>query len=245
MELVFRLACIEILSKYRKTYLGIFWLWISFALKVIFISIVYSRVFGKSFEDYFLFLTVGFCCWNFISGVMLSSINTLHKSRSMLLQYPKYSLYFYVFKDFLKEFITFLSLLTPFCLVMYVQDYILFPDWMLLVGLGFLCIILFLLGSSLAYVSLIFRDVTQLVPSLVHLAFLITPVLWEPDQFAVESVFLKYNPFYYLISYVRDPILGGAQVDCFLYSVLVIASFSAFVLIFLHCILWRKYRALL
>jgi ABC-type polysaccharide/polyol phosphate export permease len=55
-----------------------------------------------------------------------------------------------------------------------------------------------------------FRDVQQLVTSLVQIAMFVTPIFWPPGDLhgAAHTVFVDLNPLYHVIVLVRSPLLG-------------------------------------
>jgi ABC-type polysaccharide/polyol phosphate export permease len=81
------------------------------------------------------------------------------------------------------------------------------------VPLALLGILLMLLNAS--WVSLLagiasarYRDIPQIVMSVMQFAIFMTPVFWLPDRFGKHQVFLDFNPFYHLLQAVRAPLLG-------------------------------------
>jgi ABC-type polysaccharide/polyol phosphate export permease len=38
--------------------------------------------------------------------------------------------------------------------------------------------------------------------------FFVSPILWKPDQVALQTVFVDSNPFFHLFNVVRQPLLG-------------------------------------
>ena len=69
-----------------------------------------------------------------------------------------------------------------------------------------------------------FRDVPQIVLSVVQIAMLLTPVFWLPGQrFAEGHPVLAFNPFYHLLQAVRAPLLGD-PVSPQTYAVLVVMA---------------------
>ena len=56
-----------------------------------------------------------------------------------------------------------------------------------------------------------YRDIVQLVASLLQIALFVTPILWDPSQLTGRaSILADYNPLYHLVAIVRDPLLGKA-----------------------------------
>jgi ABC-type polysaccharide/polyol phosphate export permease len=55
-----------------------------------------------------------------------------------------------------------------------------------------------------------YRDVTQIVGSIIQISMLITPIFWPPDSLAgsLRLLFVQTNPLYHMIDLVRGPLLG-------------------------------------
>lgn len=57
-----------------------------------------------------------------------------------------------------------------------------------------------------------FRDMPQIVNSLMQVFFYVTPIIWMPNALNPRSanLLVEPNPIYHLIQIVRAPILGGS-----------------------------------
>ena len=65
------------------------------------------------------------------------------------------------------------------------------------------------LSMLVAIASARFRDIPQIVTSVTQAAALMTPVFWLPDRIsASHRVILDFNPFYHLLEAIRAPLLG-------------------------------------
>ena len=53
-----------------------------------------------------------------------------------------------------------------------------------------------------------FRDIPQIVMSVMQFALFMSPVFWKPDRLKDYQAFLDLNPFYHLLEAVRAPLLG-------------------------------------
>ena len=65
------------------------------------------------------------------------------------------------------------------------------------------------MGIILAIVSSRYRDVTQVVVSLLQPIFFFTPIIWTVDLISDRHYLVDFNPIYHLIELVRSPILGA------------------------------------
>jgi lipopolysaccharide transport system permease protein len=69
----------------------------------------------------------------------------------------------------------------------------------------------FWVGYLLAIICARFRDVPQIVSSIMQLVFFITPIMYLPEQLGQRGIgVLKWNPFAIILEVVRNPLLGEA-----------------------------------
>jgi ABC-2 type transport system permease protein/lipopolysaccharide transport system permease protein len=67
----------------------------------------------------------------------------------------------------------------------------------------------FWLGLVLAALCARFRDIPQVVSSMVQVVFFMTPIMWKPELLSGRPAFVKENPFYHFIELLRAPLLGN------------------------------------
>jgi lipopolysaccharide transport system permease protein len=88
---------------------------------------------------------------------------------------------------------------------------IIFKVKLLTALLGFVLVIFTLTWASyvIAIVCVRYRDVIQVMTSVMQAAFFMTPVFWRVDMFP-ESYrhYLILNPFNVMLTLIRDPLLG-------------------------------------
>ena len=87
------------------------------------------------------------------------------------------------------------------------------PGWvglLALPGLALLCLNGVWAGLLLGLVSARFRDVPQIVASVVQVAFFLTPIIWKPELLPDCALVLDLNPFFHFVELVRAPLLGRA-----------------------------------
>lgn len=53
-----------------------------------------------------------------------------------------------------------------------------------------------------------FRDIPQIVQSIMRIAFFMTPVIWMPEQLGTRAYLALLNPFTYFVELIRMPLLG-------------------------------------
>ena len=82
---------------------------------------------------------------------------------------------------------------------------------------------------------------TQIVESLLQIAFYITPIIWMPSLLPARAsiMLLDPNPFYHLLAIVREPLIGvSPNLTNWLVSIGLL-----FIGTFFSLLLFDKYRA--
>ena len=67
-----------------------------------------------------------------------------------------------------------------------------------------------------------FRDVPQIISSVVQIVFFVTPIMWKPELLQGRSEVVEFNPFFHLIEVVRAPLLGVVPARGSYFAVLLI-----------------------
>jgi lipopolysaccharide transport system permease protein len=89
------------------------------------------------------------------------------------------------------------------------------PTWnLLLLVPGFILTTAFIFFATyiLALVTTRFRDMQQILSSVMTVVFYVTPVIWQPSLIpgGTAHLLLGLNPFYHFLQIIRLPILGQA-----------------------------------
>src|SRR6185312_8321099 len=69
------------------------------------------------------------------------------------------------------------------------------------------------IGMLAGIASARFRDVPQIVISIMQFAIFFTPIFWQPARLGAARAFLMFNPFYYMLEAVRAPLLGASPAE--------------------------------
>ena len=83
-----RLAWFEILSKYRKTFLGPFWLTLSMGITIGFLGVFYSKILGQDLKTFIPYLAVGLVIWGFLSSMVQEAPQVFTSNRHIILNMP-------------------------------------------------------------------------------------------------------------------------------------------------------------
>lgn len=212
LELINLLGYQEIRQRYQRSVLGPFWLTISMAIMILCIGVVFGTLFDSQMSDFLPFLAAGLMVWGFIlSSVTDGCVVFISESRSIL-QVPL-PLSLHVFKVLWRNFLIFLHNLVIMPILMIFFGKGLSIEMLLFIpGIILLSMNLFWFVLLFAVVCARYRDIPQIISSLMQVVFYASPVLWSPNLILESGrpFIVEYNPAYYLIEIVRAPILGQA-----------------------------------
>ena len=203
-----RLGWNDILQRYRRSLLGPLWLTASMGIMVLALGVVYARILKMALDDFMPFLCVGLLIWSIISSVLTEAGTLFTGAESYIKQIRlPYSVYVCRFMwsktiIFAHNFVIYLGIVIYFKLQ---------PGGAVLCAMpGFVLILLngALTSLYVGMVSARFRDVPQLIASIVQIIFFMTPIMWKPELLGSRSVLMTFNPFYHLVEIVRAPLLG-------------------------------------
>jgi lipopolysaccharide transport system permease protein len=203
------LARMDIRQRYRRSILGPVWITIAMVVWILAIGPLYSRLLGIGSRDFIPFLAMGIITWGLMSGLILDGaaafVGAENLVRSMKLPYSVH-----VLRTLQRNLIIFahnLLAFVPFMLWLGIR-----PQWSWLwavpgVALIFLAALptAFLLGT----LSARFRDLQQMIASIVQLSFFITPIFWKPELLGDRAWVADLNPFHLLLETVRGPIVSS------------------------------------
>jgi ABC-type polysaccharide/polyol phosphate export permease len=101
-----------------------------------------------------------------------------------------------------------------------------------LLGLVFLVANTAWISMLIAIASARFRDIPQVVASVMQFAMFVTPVFWPAERLnGARHAVLDFNPFYHMLEAVRAPLLG-APIAPHTYSILAIMALIGWGLVF-------------
>lgn len=197
--------------QFARTTFGSFWIGLSNLLTVGVLGLVYSTIFKVADpRGYFIYIAIGLTIWNFLSTTITGSVLIYEQNRFRLLNTSLQPLFFnleaWAFNLF--SFLQAFSLVAVVTFVMQPAGLVGFLcyGWLPLLNVGIgsftLAVITSLLGAR-------FRDVYQVVPIALQLAFLSAPILY-PEKYLTRYTWLAdWNPPYRLVRPLRSAIVEG------------------------------------
>jgi lipopolysaccharide transport system permease protein len=219
-----RMGWNDILQRYRRSLLGPFWLTASTAVMIVSLGVLYAELFRTPINDFLPYLCVGLLVWNLIASFMTEggAIFTTSESYIKQIRLP-YSVY--VYRSAWSKLIIFAH-----NFVIYFGVLVYFRIWPGAVGLlAIPALMIIILNGALVtvYIGILsarFRDIPQLIGSVVQIIFFITPVMWKTSLLSHRGYIADFNPFYHLVQIIRSPLLGSVpSAENYFVAVLVTA----------------------
>lgn len=240
LHLALMLGWQDIKQRYRRSKLGPFWLTISMGIMIGTIGIVFGQVFKTPMHEYLPFLATGIILWTFFSAGIMEGSSAFIEGAGMIRQL-NLPLLLYPMRVLWRN------------LIVLFHNVAILPVLFLLLGKGvnwhiallvpgFLIFLLNVTWMSLmlALLSTRYRDMPQIINSVLQVMFYITPVIWVPNSLNPRSasLLMEPNPLYHLLQIVRGPILG--QIPTF--SNWMVSITLAVVGLLTSLIIFGKYR---
>lgn len=205
------LAYQDIKLRYRRSVLGPFWITLSMAITVYSMGYLYGHLFHIELEEYYPFLVAGMLSWSLISTVVTDMIDGLVNSESLITQIKMpYTLYIHRIAS--RNIIIFfhnILVIVPVLAIFHQHAKVNFYTLLLIPSLIVIYFNSITYGIILGTIGARYRDVSQIVKSLIQVIFFVTPVMWAPNTLGRRgNLIVDWNPFYSFIEIIRQPLLG-------------------------------------
>jgi len=200
----------DIKQRYRRSKVGPFWLTISMGVMIASIGIVFGQIFKSPMQEYLPFLAAGIIFWGFISGVINDGCLGFVAAENIIKQLP-IPLFVHIMRVIWRNVISMLHNLVILPVVMMVLGVPITPLMLLaLPGAVLVVINLTWMALLLGVFCTRYRDMPNIIASILQVAFYLTPIMWMPNLLPARAslLLLDTNPFYHLLEIMRAPLLG-------------------------------------
>lgn len=202
------LGWLEIRQRYARSRVGPFWLTISMGVIIASIGIVYGTLFGQKMSEYLPYLATSLVTWGLFASTVQEGSSAYIANGAYIRQVSTPKL-IYVLQVPWRNM---LILAHNFVIVVVLLAIFGVPSWvslpLFLPGLLILALNATWMAMLTGLFSARFRDLPQIVASLVQVAFYITPIMYRPEALTRFSFLVRFNPLSYLLDVVRQPLLG-------------------------------------
>lgn len=210
LRYIFYLAWCRNKTRFIKTKLGSFWIGLSTLLTIGSLAFVYSTVLQvPNKREYICWIGLGILYWNTHASLISDFSTLLMRSRDRLLSTSINVIdviaeeYFFAVQNLIIS----IFCVIPFLILIYPK--LIFSLFTLKAFFGLIIYLILILLNALVFSisGLISADIFQLIPVVLQLSFLMSPILYFKQTLEGKEWIYKYNPLYIPIGIVRGVIL--------------------------------------
>ena len=200
----------DIKQRYRRSALGPWWITISLGITVLTMGVLYAKLFKQDIHTYLPFLAIGMVFWNLVSALITESSTVFIAAEGIIKQIPM-PFGIHVLRMIWRNVVIFFhNMLVVIGVLLFFgvrpgPSLLLFPLVVVLVMLNG-----FWMGILVGILGTRFRDIAQIIASIVQILFFLTPVMWTPASLTHKVWIMEYNPIYHVLAIARNSLMGGA-----------------------------------
>ena len=228
-ELLYFLAWRDIIVRYKQAFFGIAWAIVRPLLNMLAFTLIFNRIahLESANVNYALFVLAGMLPWQFFSGSVMDTSNSLLTNSSLITKtyFPR------IIIPLAQLGVHFLDFSIGFICLLILMPFMGASFGLSLFALPFLIALLFILSSAVAFwlssITVQYRDVRFIVPFMVQFGVFISPVGYSSDLIPENLKWFYFlNPLVGIIDGFRFAFFGIASTD--LSYTLIISIFVTF-----------------
>ncbi|MDH7454054.1 ABC transporter permease [Luteimonas composti] len=202
---------LDIVTRYRRTRLGLLWLLAPVMMFTFITGPLYARIFNRDLASYMVHLGMGYAVWRLMVMVLNDTVGVYRSNKAFILD-GNTRLTDYILTTIAKSLFYFAFAMIGMVGVLIwspaVPAYAIFS---LLVTIPLVLLNLVWVGYSLGILGARSPDVGQVLNTILMVGFLFTPIIWEGDRYPPDSVggiIVRLNPAFHILEIVRQPLYG-------------------------------------
>jgi ABC-2 type transport system permease protein/lipopolysaccharide transport system permease protein len=230
---------LDVKQRYRRSILGPFWITLSVAAFVLGLGLVYGSIFGQPLSEYLPYVGVGLIGWMLVAALINDGCAAFTSADGAIKQVA-IPLSVHVLRTVWKNFIITAhhSVVIVFLIVAFGVP-IGWHTFLVVPAIVNIAIFGVALSFGFGIISARFRDVPLMITNMVMLVFFITPIIWKAEALPPNrAIIAQFNPFHYIISTFRDPLLGVTPP----LSYWIITLFCTLIAVITSFILFARFR---
>lgn len=198
----------DVVAPYRRSALGVAWVYIQTLIWFTLIGIVFVPIFRPIEPLYLSYFAIGYLLFQYLSSSISGAANLFISNRALLLNVPLPMLAV-LLRQGVASVVT-LGLTAPIAAAVLVIDGAPVGWHLAWAAAGLIPVIIAVLTVSVvfAYVGALIPDFAFAVQAVMRVLFFGTPIIWLIDQReGLRRLIAEFNPLTHLIALVRDPIV--------------------------------------
>lgn len=240
-SLVLNLVLRDVKTRYKRSVLGFLWSLLNPLGMMLVFTIVFTIIMPSQIEKYPIFLLCGLLPWNFFTGALMLSINSIAGNANLVkkVYFPREVLPISSVLAALVNFLLGMAVLMVVLIVMRVN----FSPWFWLLPFVILIQTCFTLGMAffLSAVNVYYRDTLMIMDVVLLAWFFLTPVVYSidilPKSYQILGLTLNVhrlmyiiNPMASLIAAYRDLLYFGYRTGLDFFLRTAVTSFAVLVI---------------
>ncbi|MCL6712232.1 ABC transporter permease [Pseudomonas sp. R2.Fl] len=202
---------LELVTKYRKARLGLFWAFLPPVLYAFGVGWFFGHLQGADPRDFIPHLGIGYVVFRLVT-VAVSESTTACASHASFILDGRTRLTDYVLRVVAKALFYFI-LAIPVLIVALAISHNTHAIGLLTVLPALVVVLLNIawMGIIVAVIGARLPDVNQLVGSVLMFSFLFTPIIWQAQQIplgTLRGTIARANPLFHMVEIIRAPLLG-------------------------------------
>jgi ABC-type polysaccharide/polyol phosphate export permease len=200
----------DVRQAYRRSAIGPFWITAGMAVQIATMGVVFGIIFKTPLQEYLPFLATSIILWSLMASIITDGCMSFISAESIIKQL-KLPTYIHIFRTVWKQLITLGHniVILPFVFIAFWHPL----SWSLALfipGLVLVVLNVTWMAYLLAMLSTRYRDIPQVIASVMTIFYFISPVMWQPSLIpsGTAHLLLGLNPMYHLLQIMRLPILG-------------------------------------
>lgn len=202
---------LDIVTRYRRTRLGLLWLLAPLVVYMGLIGPMFSQLFGRPLAVFLPHLGMGVAIWRMLTMVINDSTSVFRSNKSFILDINA-RLTDFTLRSLAKALFYF-----AFAMMVVIPVLVWSPETptafipTLLITLPIVVINMFWFAYVVSIIGARFPDFGHMISTVLMAGFLFTPIIWMGDRFPPDSfggIVVRINPAYHLLELVRAPLYG-------------------------------------
>jgi ABC-type polysaccharide/polyol phosphate export permease len=231
---------LDIVIRYRRTRLGLFWLLAPVAMFMLITGPLYARIFNRDLATYMIHLGMGYAVWRLMVMVLNDSVDAFRNNKAFILD-GNTRLTDYALKSIAKSLFYFAFSMIGMLVMLIWSPAVPTPAILsLFVTIPVVLVNMFWVSYSLGILGARLPDLSEILNTVLMLGFLFTPIIWEGQRYSPDSIggtIVRLNPAYHMLEIVREPLFGRMPAVSSMLYVAVLTLFGWLLAI----ILCRRY----
>ena len=202
-------------ARFVKTKLGSFWIGLTNLLQIGCLAFVYTVVFDiQDKREYIAYISFGVLFWNSLSMIISDFTTLLNRSRDRLLS-TTLNIFDVITEEYvfaIQNLFISISMVFPIVFIIYPEIITNFFSIKFILGLILYLLNALVLAIIMSGIGLLSPDLHQLIPIILQLSFLTSPLLYFKNNLAGREWIYELNPFYKPVGAIRDSVMFSQEI---------------------------------